>query len=351
VRVLLSLAFLSASLSGQWLKQPTAGIPRTPDGKPNLTAPAPRGADGKPDFSGVWRINSAGQSGDVTQDLKPEEIQPSARDLFKQRSEDLGKDAPWMFCLPGGPVDLLGAQMQKILQTPSLITVLYEDLGYRQIFMDGRPLPEDPSPAWRGYSVGHWDGDTLVIEASGYTDRSWLDGGGHPHSEALHTTERLHRKDFGHMDVQVTFNDPAYYSRPWTITMDADYLADTDLIEYVCAENEKDRTHLVGKASDEQKLEVKVAREILSQYAGTYITEVSSDPTDKAMALNVAVEDDHLVLDLDGKGKAPLIALSETNFYFAAGGVSIDFERDPQGRVNRFIFHVVEGDFKANRKP
>src|SRR5262249_2269869 len=137
------------------------------------------------------------------------------------------------------------------------------------IFMDGRELPKDPSPAWMGYSVGHWDNDTLVVESTGYNDRSWLENG-YPHTEHMHLTERIRRRNFGNLEIVTTFSDPEVYSKLWTMTQNGLYLPDTDLLEYVCAENEKDSAHLVGKKSDDVKRAVKLPPDVLSRYVGTY---------------------------------------------------------------------------------
>ena len=205
---------LTVPLAAQWLNHPTPGIPRTAGGKPNLAAPAPRTPDGKPDLSGLWNKISPKYSRNIAADLKPGEVQPWAEALVQQRKEDLGKDYMNVLCVPLGPgyttdADSTGAEMMKIIQTPGLILILNPDLTYRQIFMDGRALETAPNPSWMGYSVGHWDGDTLVVESFGFNDRTWLDHDGHPHTEALRTTERYRRRDFGNLDLEVTLSDPA----------------------------------------------------------------------------------------------------------------------------------------------
>jgi len=136
----------------------------------------------------------------------------------------------------------------KIIQTRNLIAILQEgDASFRQIFLDGRPLPTDPQPTWRGYSVGKWEGPALVVETSGFHDRGWLDGFGHPHSDTLRVVERFRRRDFGHMDIQITINDPKAYRRPITYTQSHALMPDSDLLELVCNENERDAKHLVGQ--------------------------------------------------------------------------------------------------------
>src|SRR5262249_9384985 len=148
--------------------------------------------------------------------------------------------------------------------------ILFEDLSYRRVFLDGRKLPIDPNPSFMGYSVGHWEGDTLVVESAGFNDRTWLDFGGHPHSEGLRVTERYRRLDIGHLDLKVTLEDAKVYARPWTIPIAVDLVTDTEMLEYVCNENQKDYDHLVGKASDDKKNAVKVPVSVLSKYTGTY---------------------------------------------------------------------------------
>jgi hypothetical protein len=244
IRIAVISFVVSMPLAAQWLKHPTPGIPRSADGKPNLAAPAPKTPDGKPDLSGLWQINPGAYGANIAADLKAHEIHPAAAALYKQRMEGLGKDNPAIYqCLPAGPLYSFAAPTARLIQTPSLITILYEDLTYREIFMDGRGLPEDPNPAFMGYSVGRWEGDTLVVESAGFNEKTWLDGGGHPHSESLHLTERIRRMDFGHLDIRVTLEDRQFYTRPWTVAVEATFVPDTESIEYVCSENEKDHGH------------------------------------------------------------------------------------------------------------
>ena len=207
---------------------------------------------------------------DVAVDLKPAEVQPWAKALVERRMEDLGIDHMSHLCLPWGPNYSTSQRRAKIVQTPGLILILDEDLTYRQIYLDGRPLETKPHPSWMGYSVGRWEGDTLVVESFGFNDRTWLDGIGHPHTEALRTTERYRRTDFGHMDIEVTLSDPGAYTRPWTVPLRAELTADTELLETVCNESPSQREHWIGKASDDLKLQVHVAPDVLEKYVGTY---------------------------------------------------------------------------------
>jgi hypothetical protein len=271
-RLLLIFALVSTGAPAQWLNYPTPGTPRTPDGKPNLAAPAPRAANGKPDLSGVWHVqptslaemkrlfgNNVGATStpgmepdtiskyalDILLDFKSGEspIRPEAAEILRHRAPG---GNPADRCLPIGiPVDGLVSEPNKIVQSPKLIVILYESDGtHRQIYTDGRALPaEIAQPSWLGYSAGKWDRDTLVVETAGFNDKTWLDLAGHPHSEALRIVERYQRRDFGHMDVEMTFDDPRMYSKPFTIKFTEELWADSDLFEYFCNENEKDRAH------------------------------------------------------------------------------------------------------------
>jgi hypothetical protein len=339
----------SAPVTAQWLKQPTQGIPQKADGTPDLSAAAPRTPDGKPDLSGLWRLNPGAYNGNIVADLSPQDIPSWADALYKQRMEDLGKDDPATFkCLPQGPRAIIGGGWAKFIQTPGLLVILYEDLTYRQIFLDGRELPQDPHPSFMGYSVGHWEGDTLVVESTGFKDRTWLDFGGHPHSEALRITEHFRRRDFGHVDLEETFEDPKIYARPWTVSIRVDLVTDTELLEYVCNENEKDYQHLVGKASDDKKYAVKVAVLVLSAYVGAYEFRAPEDPN-FVMLLNITRSGEELFVDVSGKDKQPMIPLSDTTFSTIGGRV--EFFKNDRGAVTHMVFHAVEGPMKATRKP
>lgn len=263
MKLLLFLA-VAAPLAAQWLYYPTPGIPRTKDGKPNLSAPAPRTAYGKPDLSGVWMLQAppcpvdtcgvdypgAPEFADIGAKLAGGlPYQPWAADLVKQRSAGIGKDDPVARCLPSGAVRLLTfPPPRKIVQLPGLVLILSErDVTFQQIFTDGRPLPQDPSPNWNGYSVGRWEGDTLVVHTNGLRDGTWLDRKGSPLTEAATLTERFHRVNFGRLDIDLTVDDPKAYTKPWTITLHQILAPDTDLLDYFCMDNEKDTPHILTK--------------------------------------------------------------------------------------------------------
>lgn len=275
-RLLLCLTLAATGAYAQWLSFPTPGTPRTRDGKPNLNAPAPRAVDGKPDLSGVWmheltsvaemrRLYGAGidervkvdvpgmeigtqhkYAFDILLDFKPGEspTRPAVAELLKRAANRSPADV----CMghPGIPLADLLSEPIKIVQSPRLTVILYEvDNARRQIFTDGRTLPKEfDYPAFYGYSAGHWERDVFVVETAGFNDRTPLDSMGHPHSEALRVTERYRRRDFGHLDLEMTFDDPQMYTKPFTIKVPHDLLPDSDIFESYCDENEKDRAHL-----------------------------------------------------------------------------------------------------------
>jgi hypothetical protein len=240
-------AVLCVPVSAQWLNRPTPGIPRTPDAKANLSAPAPKTPDGKPDLSGIWEQLNARTTAYYLNGIDIP-WRPWAEALFKQNTEDNQKENPESRCLPRGLPKADAFDIHKIVQTPGLILVLYEyQTTYRQIFTDGRSLPKDPNPTWMGYSVGHWEGDALVVESNGFNGKSWLSGQGNPTSDGMRLTERIRRRDFGHLDIQITIDDPKAYTKPWTAELHPELVPDTELLEFVCDENERDLHHLVGK--------------------------------------------------------------------------------------------------------
>jgi hypothetical protein len=238
---------IGGPLCGQWFNYPTPGIPRTADGKPILSAPPPKAADGHPDLSGVWSPNTA-----PLQVIAPTEsipFQPWSAKLTQERANGArGKDDPAAYCVPGMPKLLVLPYPYKIVQLPGMMLMLYEGFTtFRQVFTDGRALPKDAQPSWLGYSVGKWEGDDFVVDTIGVNERTWLDNAGRPHSELMRLTERYHRRDFGHLEVKLTIDDPKAYTKPWTVDESAVLMPDTDLLEYACSEDNKDIPHLVGK--------------------------------------------------------------------------------------------------------
>ena len=256
--VLATLATAQASpASAQWLNYPTPGVPRLPDGRPNLAAPAPRTADGMVDLSGLWEPDPSGGDpssfggGVVTLPAEFQNVaarlkgglpyRPWALDLRNARQADDGKDNPDGLCLPLSILQLHSHPFpRRIMQLPGILAILYEkDVDYRQIFTDGRPLPVDPQPSWFGYSSGKWEGETLVVRTSGFREGLWADGAGNPLTEAATVTERFRRPNFGTLQIDVTVDDTKAYTAPWTITLHQRIKLDTELLEYVCLENHK----------------------------------------------------------------------------------------------------------------
>jgi hypothetical protein len=249
--ILTCVATLIASQAGmaQWLNYLDAGVPRGKDGKVIITAPVQRLSDGKPDLSGVWSPDTLNYLTYIGADGTPMPMRPWANAIFLHRQATKGKEDPDANCtLPGVPrIDSVPNPF-KILQSSEEVVILYEAFTtFRQVFMDGRGLPEDPQPAWNGYSVGKWDGDSLVIDTAGFNDLTWLDNAGTPHSDALHVTERYRRRDIGHLDIQITVDDPKTFLHPFTVTEHEHLLPDTTLLEFICSENNKDLKHLVGE--------------------------------------------------------------------------------------------------------
>src|SRR4029077_4103553 len=265
---------ISPSLSAQWPRYSAPGVPRMPDGKPDLTAPAPRTTDGKPDFSGNW-IRGDGQLGpagggtlagpapafssgppvttfrDVAANFKEGlPLQPWAAELVKARRSANSKDNPDAHCLPMGLMQFHNHGMpRKMIQTPGLTVIAYEaNYGLRYIFTDGRALPSsDAQPWWYGYSVGRWDGDTLVVDTTGFRDGGWLDIVGNPLTDAAKLTERFRRPNYGTLEIDVTIDDPKAYTKPWTVRVNQRIMLDSELMEFICLENQKFVSYLKGQ--------------------------------------------------------------------------------------------------------
>ena len=268
-------AAASASVSAQWPSYPTPDVPRLPDGKPNLTAPAPKTAEGKPDFSGIWETRFGGGGGGgrgrgaapaptpppdgtppVSQFFEvagrgyPLPLQPWAAELKKKRMADNSKDNPDVWCLPIGLMQYHNhPQPRQIVQTKNLMLITYEaNYGLRNIYLDGRPAPNnDPTPWWFGYSRGWWEGDTLVVETTNFRGderAGWLDVNGSPYTEALKMTERFRRPNFGTLEIDITIDDPKAYTKPFTVRVNQRIMVDQEMIEFICNENEKSTNHI-----------------------------------------------------------------------------------------------------------
>jgi len=239
--VALTFLICAGTAAAQWFSTPLPGTPRTADGKANLSAPAPHTADGKPDLSGIWQADSGVWNENLVPAGTTAPMLPAAEQVYKQRVATQGWNRPMTYCMPHGVPDAVtvAGLPFKILQMPNVTVLLFEEFHmYRQIHTDGRKLPVDPDPAWYGYSIGRWEGDTFTIDTAGFREGSWLDNSGHPHSDALRITERFHRVNFGHLLLDVTVNDPKEYSRPWnSATMHFTLQPDTELLEHFCENN------------------------------------------------------------------------------------------------------------------
>jgi hypothetical protein len=253
---------LSAAASAQWLEYPTPGVPRTADGKPDMTSPAPRTADGKPDLSGMWGWETRANCGAHCNDFQisrefiniaatlagPLPYQPGVADLVNRRTAAQDED-PNARCMPrGAPRIWTDDYYKRIFQMPDRVIILTErNMQYRQIFTDGRPLPIDPNPTWNGYSTARWDGDTLVVQTFGFKDDLWLDAHGNPLSGAGKLSERIRRPNYGTLEVVMTIDDPKSYTAPWTVKLTQPLVLDSELLDYYCLENEKSLAHMRKK--------------------------------------------------------------------------------------------------------
>jgi hypothetical protein len=337
--VVVLILLLSSTAGAQWLNYPTPGIPRLPDGKPNLSAPAPRTADGKPDLSGIWRGAGPLYRFNIAQDLKPEDIQPWAEALFLERVRNNRKDSPLARCMPVSVPFHNFFNLTRIVQTPTLMVILYESPNspHRTVFTDGRDLPKDPDPTWLGYSIGRWEGDTLVVTSGGFNDLGWLDSAGHPQTESLRITERMRRRDFGHMEFEMTIDDPKVFTKPFSVKSERQLAPDIDLLEDVC-ENERDRALMSGDSG------IRLSPQLLSTYAGAYEIAPGRD-------IVLTATGDLLFVQGLNEPKLPLVAQSETQFMSTATPTGFEFVKDAQGRVTHLIVRGEGPDRKAVRKP
>ncbi|HTA46315.1 MAG TPA: hypothetical protein VK789_27915 [Bryobacteraceae bacterium] len=281
---ILSTALASTPLAAQWVKYPTEGVPRKADGRVDMSGSTPRMPDGKPDFSGIWttaepnrrtgelsspkerqdprkpqtreEAQTPGDQGDITASRQMANIgvdlpgglpyQPWLLPIVKQRTEDLAKDDPHIRCLPDNFLRAYGLpHLLKFVHKPGLLVVLDEmNAGYRQVFTDARPLPQNPTPSWQGYSSAKWSGDTLVVDTIGLRNDTWIDWNGSVVTEAGKVREQMRRPDFGHLEIQVTVDDPKAYTKPWTVTLRERIVVDTDLIDEICLEDEQSLKHM-----------------------------------------------------------------------------------------------------------
>jgi len=337
----------TAPAAAQWLDRPWPGIPRTADGKPNLAAPAPRGPDGKPDLTGVWN------AGQILGRPEPGDLQPWVLDLARKHQQEYHRARPYYQCRPSGPEAEKYGGWKRILQTPTVIAILNDDLTYRVIHMDGRQLEAEPAPSWTGYAVGRWEGDTLVVESNGYNEKVWTSRYGVSHSDALRVTERYRRTDFGHLQVEVTYTDPGAYTRPWGFEATMRLAADTEMLEAVC---ERSSEHWANMPDASAK--VTVPRDALARYVGVYTGIYGG----RERTYQVSLSGDELVATIvgppieGGLGAAgledgtprPLVPVSQT--VFEGLGLGYQFEVGETGPATALIVIHISGPYRYARR-
>jgi len=339
---LTALIFAAGTMpaAAQWLDRPWSGIPRTADGKPNLTAPAPRGPDGKPDLTGLW-------NGPVPHPAyDPANAQSWVNDLVQRHQQDYFRARPFFQCRPSGPEAGRFAGWKRILQTPAAVAILSDDLTYRLIHMDGRALEAEPAPSWMGYSVGRWEGDTLVVESNGFNDKTWLGPEGRAHTEALRVTERYRRSDFGHLQIEVTYTDPAAYVKPWGFTANMTLAADTEMLEAVC---ERSSEHWAGSLSDAANSAVTVAPDVLARYVGVY----SGIWAGNRRTVEVFLSGGQLIAKIvggpiPGDASRPLVPQSQT--LFEGLGLGYQFIVDDKGAATDVVEIHITGPYRFARQ-
>jgi hypothetical protein len=353
--VLLVLSSLSGPLYAQWFDWQSPLVPRGADGRPNLAAPVPKTADGGVDLSGLWVPQGArGSLFDASK------IRGWAIDAMAAAEETFYTADPRFHCLPSGPSAYPAGPsvggIRRMVQHPDLMAVLNPDMTYRQIFMDGRELePEPLLPTWLGYSVGRWDGDTLVVESNGYNDKTWLTREGLPHTESLRITERYTRLDYGRMTLEITYDDPGTFIEPVHATVDLVLRpADTAMLEVICNESETGQQHYSGELSQAEQKVVEVPVETLEKYLGTYrgvwlgnmiTAEVTLEDGELYLKRSPRYSDTGGNIDYD---VSRLIAQSE-NAFDSSFGLGWVFNSDADGNVTSVSEVHVSGAWPFNR--
>jgi len=292
-------------------------------------------------LTGIWNGPAPAARPDLAN------AQPWVRDIVGQHEQDYFRARPYFHCQPSGPESGRFAGWKRILQTPAALAILNDDLTYRVIHMDGRELEANPAPSWMGYSVGRWDGDTLVVNSIGFNDKTWLTDAGLPHTEALRVTERYRRRDLGHLEVEVTYSDPAVYAKPWGFTANMALAADTEMLEAVC---ERSSEHWTGNVSDAARSAVIVAPDMLARYVGVYsgfwgvnkrIVEVSLSGGQLIAKI--------LAGTIPGDESRPLVPLSQT--LFEGLGLGYQFIVDDKGVATDVVEIHISGPYRYPRQP
>ncbi len=330
--------------AAQWLTLPTPNVPRLEDGTLDQSAPVPRAATGRPDLSGLWRPSRV--QGDLNERSK---FQAWVSALIDEREARYFADDPRFSCLPSGPSNITIASnsygLRRILQHPSMIAMLYNDMTYRQIFMDGRELERDPLPTWMGYSVGRWDGDTLVVESNGYNGKTWLNRG-LSHTDQLRITERYRRVDFGHIEVNVTYEDPGAFESELHAVIDMEFVADDEMLETVCNEAYSgERSGWTSEVSQVGEAAVALSPDEFANYVGTYKGVYLGN----AVTVEVTIEDGELYMQRNNAPRAPLIPQSETAFIHSGLGFVFSFGDD--GVATEVSEVHVSGAWTFSREP
>lgn len=350
---LLVLIAMATPAVAQWLDFKTPGIPRTPDGLLDRSAAAPRTVYGRPDLSGIWV--PVDFSGSI---LDPENIQSWALDEISEHTSNFFINDPRFHCLPSGPggyaAGALFSGTRRIVQQPDIIAVLDAEMNYRQIHLDGRELEENPFPTWTGYSVGRWDGDSLVVESNGYNDQTWLHRDGLPHTELLRITERYSRPDFGTLRVDVTYDDPGTFNSTADGVILLHYVADRQLLEVVCNESSKGTSHYSGTAEEAEEGRVEVAADTLEKYVGTYEgiwlgNLISIVITREGDELYIERTPPYAQTEIAHMGRSRLVAQSENAFECC--GLGFIFTAEQEGVTTEVLEVHVSGAWSFDRVP
>jgi len=338
----------SGSAGAQWLDWPTPGIPRLPDGTPSLTAPPPRGTGGTPDLTGVW------EGRNVVGRPAPADLQPWVLELAGRFQQAYYKARPYYQCRPSGPEAERYGGWRRILQTPAATAILHDDLTYRVIHTDGRTLEAEPAPNWSGYSVGRWEGDTLVVESFGFNEKTWTSRYGITHTDQLRVTERYRRPDFGHLQVEVTYTDPGAYTRPWGFSADFALAADTEMLEEVC---EKSSEEWSATLSDIASAAVTVPPDVLEKYVGVYSGIYGGRPRTFEITLSggqliatiagEAVEGGLGATGLDQGAPRTLVPQSQT--VFEGLGLGFRFVVGETGAADELVVIHISGPYTYRR--